>query len=506
MASPEFESGILLLYTSGCFHLGGLGMVRRTVCKIWRGHLISLLLLLAVSTVSNSLRAQTQASSASFSGTIADSAGARLPNAKVSLSSPDKGISRVFTTDGTGNFSFRFVPPGNYDLTVEIGGFKTYHQQGFALEVGQDATQNIVLEVGTAQEQVTVSGEAPILNTDNANVAAEISGKQVVELPLNLRNVFGLVTLNSSVNNGSQGQVLNGGGEQGTADQDISFFNFGGGFFGSSAFLLDGAWDTADGWGDVVYVPSVDAVQEFKIQTNSFTAQYGWSTGNVINVVTKTGTRSMHGDVYEFFRNDALDANGYFNNFSGLPRAALHRNQFGGSLGGPVYLPRVYRQRDKTFFFALYEGLRQSNPATALDTVPTAAFRTGDLSALLGSRTGTDALGRPILSGQIYNPFSTRQIGTSASGTPIYIRDPIPGNNLSGLIDPVAKAMLAYWPNPTNGGLASNFAASASAPTNSNEFTVRIDHNLNDAARLYGRFSIKHEEKQVSAPLYGANN
>ena len=192
-----------------------------------------------------------------------------------------------------------------------------------------------MLEVGTAQEQVTVSGEAPILNTDNANVAAEISGKQVVELPLNLRNVFGLVTLNSSVNNGTQGQVLNGGGEQGTADQDISFFNFGGGFFGSSAFLLDGAWDTADGWGGVVYVPSVDAVQEFKIQTNSFTAQYGWSTGNVINVVTKSGTRSLHGDVYEFFRNDALDANGYFNNYSGLPRAALHRNQFGASLGGP---------------------------------------------------------------------------------------------------------------------------------------------------------------------------
>ena len=398
------------------------------------------------------------------------------------------------------------MPPGNYDLTVETGGFKTYHQQGFALEVGQDATQDIVLEVGTAQEQVTVSGEAPILNTDNANVAAEISGKQVVELPLNLRNVFGLVTLNSSVNNGSQGQVLNGGGEQGTADQDISFFNFGGGFFGSSAFLLDGAWDTADGWGGVVYVPSVDAVQEFKIQTNSFTAQYGWSTGNVINVVTKSGSRSLHGDVYEFFRNDALDANGYFNNYSGLPRAALHRNQFGGSLGGPVYLPHVYRQRDKTFFFVLYEGLRQSNPATALDTVPTAAFRTGDLSALLGPQIGTDALGRPILSGQIYNPFSTRQIGTSASGTPIYIRDPIPGNNLSGLIDPVAKAMLAYWPNPTNGLLANNYAASASAPTTSNEFTVRIDHNLTDLARLYGRFSIKHEEKQVSAPLYGANN
>jgi len=124
----------------------------------------------------HSLRAQTQASSASFSGTIADPVGARLPNAKVILSNPEKGISCVYTTDASGNFSFRIVPPGNYDLTVEAGGLKTYYQQGFALEVGQDAAQNIVLEVGSAQEQITVSAEAPILNTDNANVAAEISG------------------------------------------------------------------------------------------------------------------------------------------------------------------------------------------------------------------------------------------------------------------------------------------------------------------------------------------
>ena len=138
--------------------------------------------------------------------------------------------------------------------------------------------------------------------------------------------------------------------------------------------------------------------------------------------------------------------------------------------------------------------------------MPTAAFRTGDLSALLGPQIGTDALGRPILTGQIYSPFSTRQIGTTASGTPIYIRDPIPGNNLSGLIDPVAKNMVPYWPDPTNSLLANNFAASASAPTNSNEFTIRIDHNLSETRRLYGRFSLKTEEKQVSAPLYGANN
>ena len=347
-----------------------------------------------------------------------------------------------------------------------------------------------------------MTGETPLLNTDNANVASEVDSKQVVELPLNLRNVFGLVTLNSSVNNASQSQVLNGGGQQGTADQDISFFNFGGGYFGTTGFLLDGAWDTANGWGGVVYVPSVDAVQEFRIQTNSFTSQYGWSTGNVINVVTKSGSSDFHGDIYEFFRNDALDANDWFSNYNGIPRSPLHRNQFGVSGGGPLYIPKIYEQREKTFFFVLYEGLRQSNPATFVGTMPTAAFRSGDFSALLGPQIGVDALGRPILSGQIYNPFTTRQIGTDG----VYIRDPIPGNNLSNLIDPVSKNFIPYWPTPTNSALVNNFSNAAAAPTDSNEFTIRIDHNLSDAIHLYGRYSLKHESKQVNAPFYGANN
>jgi len=146
---------------------------------------------------------------------------------------------------------------------------------------------------------------------------------------LNLRNVYGLATLNSSVQNSSSQQRLNGGGTQGTADQDISFFNFGGGFFGTTAFLLDGIWDTASDWGAVVYVPSVEGVDEFKIQTNSFTSQYGFSTGNVINVTTKSGTNSIHGSAFEFVRNDALDANFYFNKFNGIAKPSFTRNQFG---------------------------------------------------------------------------------------------------------------------------------------------------------------------------------
>ena len=197
---------------------------------------------------------------------------------------------------------------------------------------------------------------------DNANIGAEISTKQVTELPLNLRNVFNFVQLNSSVNNNSQQQVLQGGGEQGTADQDVSFFNFGGGFFGTTAFLLDGAWDSIGSWGGVIYVPSPDNVQEFKVQQNSFTSQYGWSTGNVINVVTKSGGSSLHGVAYDYLRNGKLDANSYSNNINGQPKPNSHRNQFGVAIGGPVYIPGLYKQRDKTFFFFNYEGHRQNDP------------------------------------------------------------------------------------------------------------------------------------------------
>ncbi len=191
-------------------------------------------------------------------------------------------------------------------------------------------------------------------------------------MPVNLRNAFGLVLLNSSVNNSSQLQLLNGGGQSGTADQDISFLNFGGGYFGTTAYLLDGHWDTAADWGGVMYVPSMDSIQEAKIQTNGFTAQYGWSTGNVYNVVTRSGSSSFHGDAFEFLRNDKLDANFFFSNATGFPKAPFHRNQFGIVGGGPVYIPGLYAQRNKTFFFAAYEGLRQSSPVDYTTTVPTA--------------------------------------------------------------------------------------------------------------------------------------
>lgn len=462
-----------------------------------------------ISAVSPGAYGQTLATTASFSGSVSDPSGARVANANVLMSSPEKGITRTFKTDAEGNFWFSLLPAATYTLTVQAPGFKTFKQERITLEVGQSASQTVNLTIGST-EQIEVTAVAPLLQTENANISAEVSTKQVTELPLNLRNVFNFVELNSSVNNLSQRQTISSGGEQGTADQDVSFLNFGGGYFGTTAFLLDGAWDTSTGWGGVIYVPSPDNVQEFKVQQNSFTAQYGWSTGNVINVVTKSGTSGFHGVAYEYLRNGGLDANYYFNNLNGLPRPNSHRNQFGVALGGPVYLPGIYKQREKTFWFFQYEGHRENDPlAASLSTVPTAAFRSGDFSALLGPQIGTDALGRPIFSGQLYDPFSTRPLGGG------YIRDPIPGNNLAtyvspytggSLINAVGQKLINFYPQPLSGGLTNNWSATGLAPNNSDEFSGRIDHNFSDKTRLYGRFSYKKESKGESPDYFGPTN
>jgi hypothetical protein len=485
---------------------------------VTRSNVLSLLLrssvvLFVISTVLPLGHGQTLASSAALSGAVADQSGAHVANATVKLSNPEKGISRVFKADAEGHFSFPLLPAGTYNLTVEAPNFKTYRQVGITLEVGQVASQIVTLTVGSAQENVEVTAQQALLQTESANIGTEISTKQVTELPLNLRNVFNFVELNSSVNNLSQRQTISSGGEQGTADQDVSFLNFGGGYFGTTAFLLDGAWDTSTGWGGVIYVPSPDNVQEFKVQQNSFSAQYGWSTGNVVNVVTKSGTRSLHGVAFEYLRNGDLDANFYFNNLNGLPRPNSHRNQFGVGVGGPVYIPGIYKQRDKTFWYFLYEAHRENNPlATPLSNVPTSAFRAGDFSALLGTQIGTDALCRPILAGQIYDPFSTRQVTATCgpnSGKTVYIRDPVSGNNLTQAstgIDPVGQKLVNYYPKPLNNQLTENWSATGVAGNDSDEYSGRIDHNFTDKTRLYGRYSYKKQSKGESPAYFGADN
>ncbi|HEY1730996.1 MAG TPA: TonB-dependent receptor, partial [Terriglobales bacterium] len=462
--------------------------------------------------------AQLAVTTATLSGNVTDPSGAVIPQAAVRLESAQTGVARTYTSDSAGRYLFTQLPPSTYTLTIQAGGFESYKQTGIVLDAGQSATQNVALVIGAASQQVVVNAQASQLNTDNANLSADIDAKQVVELPLNLRNVYGLATLNSSVSNTSEGQQLLGGGGPSTddADQDISFLNFAGGFFGTSAYLLDGIWDTDPEWGAVDYVPSVDSVQEFKVQNNSFTAQYGWSTGNVVNVVTKSGTNSFHGDVYEFYRNDALDANLWFNNHNDIKKGNFNRNQAGVSAGGPLYIPGLYRQREKTFIFGLYEHLSLATPVNSTFTVPTPAFLSGDFSALLGPQMGTDALGRPVYLGQIYDPHSTRQItaGTVDPKTGLvatetgYIRDPVSGNNINTLggLDAIGSQLASYYPKPTGSGLSNNFFASGTAPAHSNEYLLRVDHNLTPSTRIYGRYSYKEEYKTGTPDYWGSTN
>ena len=478
------------------------------------------ILLIPLIAVGTSARAfgQGDPTTASLRGTITDPSGARINQATIVISSSEKSITRTMQADSQGGFSFGLLPPSTYSLSIEAKGFKGYKQTGITLDAGQAATQDVSLTVGGQQEQIVITSEAPLLQTSNSNISTDVDAKQIVELPLNLRNIIGLTTLNSSVNNTTESQSLFGGSAatNGNADQDISFLNFSGGFFGTSAFMLDGVWDTSGDWGASIYVPSVDAVQEFKVQNNSFTAQYGWSTGNVVDVVTKSGTSQFHGSAYEFYRNSAMDANLWFANHNGQPKPDFDRNQYGVSAGGPLYLPKIYKQTNKTFIFGLYERLKSATPSLSTDTVPPAAFLAGDLSALLGAQVGVDGLGRPILSGQIYNPYSARQItagtvdpttGLTATQTG-YIRDPVPGNNVAAYttFNPLAVKMLSYYPKPTGAGLTNNYTASASDPSASREYLIRVDHNFTDNTRIFGRYSYKQEYKTGTPETWGADN
>lgn len=484
----------------------------RTVRFLW----ITLGLLLAILGVfSSPARAQLGVTTSALNGTVADPTGAVIPNAKVTLTSTERGIVRTTTTNAAGRYTFSQLPPSTYTLQVESKNFTGYEQSGITLSAAQVSRQNVTLRPGSVTQKVVVNANATMLNTQNANISTQVNAKQIVELPLNLRNVYGLVTLNSSVSNNSESQNLLGGGGDSTdnADQDISFLNFAGGFFGTTAYLLDGVWNTDPSWGAVVYVPSVDDVQELKVQNNSFTAQYGWSTGNVVNVTTKSGTSSYHGDIWEFYRNSALDANLWFNDFNDEPKESVDRNQAGVAIGGPVDIPHLYHQRNRTFFFGLYEHLGLSTPLIGTFTVPDAKFRKGDFSELLGPQIGTDALGRPIFSGQIYDPHSTRHI-TAGQVDPVtgrvatrtgFIRDPIPGNNVAALgpFNPLGAKLLTYYPDPTGPGLSNNFAAPASAPAESNEYSIRIDQNIGAANHLFGRYSYKSEYKTNTPNYFG---
>ena len=453
------------------------------------------------------VQAQSMSTTASLSGTVSDPSGARVPGATLKLSNPENGITRASTTNSAGEFSFALLPAGTYILDAGAKGFETIRQTGIVLEAGAAFSEDVSLRIG-ATEQIAVTSTGPLLQTQNSNISTDISSKQIEELPLNLRNVLSFASLDSAVNVQGNRQLLGAGGSEDTADQDYSFLNFGGGYFGNNLFLLNGGYDVAQGWGGVLYVPAPEDTDEVKVSSYSFSAEYGFSTGNAISITTKSGTHDYHFVADEYIRNPHLDANLYFNNLAGLAKPNDHRNQFGFAGGGPLYIPHIYKQRDKTFFFAHYEGLRLNAGLSYSAQVPTQAQLGGDFSAELTSTVlGADCLGHPIYQGQIYNPYS---LGTCPNGS--VVRNPYPGNIIpaSGLggIDALANRFATghYWPGPQNPGGGFNFNTTVSAPTTSNEWGFRIDHNINDNNRIYFQYSNKHEGKVQTGAFYGPNN
>lgn len=377
---------------------------------------------------------------ATITGHVVDPSGAAVANATVQARNIETNEMATATTESAGSYVLPFLRPGKYSMTIEAAGFKKSIREGLTLQVGQTAGIDITLEVGQLTEQVTVTAETPLLQTEKSDRGQVIDEQRVRELPLNARNPFMLSILSAGVNfNGNiiyQRPFDNGA----IADWTIS-----GGLDRNNEFLLDGAPNNGQaGNNNIALVPPVDSVQEFKIQTNAYDSQYGKSSGGSVNVLLKGGTNQYHGTVYEFARRNQWDANSFQNNAAGQPKVAHFLDQYGGSVGGPITIPKIYNGRDRTFFFFNYEGYREGTPTPLVLSVPEPEFLQGNFSKLV------DNTGRQIA---IYDPKSGRDV----NGT--WTRDQFPNNQIpANRINPIAAKILSFYPKPNQAATGSFYS------------------------------------------------
>ena len=400
-------------------------------------------------------------------GTVSDTSGAAISGARVVVTNVETNITFQTTTNQEGLFVTPPLNVGNYTVTVEQQGFKKAVRSGMTLEVDQRASINVALEVGAVTESIEVMGVAPLVETSTGTLGKVVENRRVQELPLNGRNVLALTLLTPSVKSNA-GPTNSGFGDRGI---QLSSISINGGPNAMNGMLLDGGNNIQSYIGEVNISPSVDAVEEFKVQSGSLSAEYGFTGGGVINVVTKSGTNNIHGNVYEFFRNDKLDAR---NTFSSV-KPPFRYNQFGATAGGPVI-------RDRSFIFGHWEEYRYRRSEERIGTFPTARQRGGDFSDLLDTR------GQLI---PIFDPNTTRANPAGAG----FVRDLFPGNLIpANRIDPVAKNINEFYPIPnrtpsdqfTN---ANNFQRQGSEARLMRQFTIKVDHRFSSSNTLFGRYS-----------------
>lgn len=428
----------------------------------------------------------------SIAGTVSDSSGAAIPNATVTLTNLDKNEKNQITTSASGGYSFVNILPARYKIQVEKTGFKNFVRQPIIVEVESGLKIDIVLPVGATSETVEVNGEAPLLQPETNSLGQVIEQRTVTDLPLNGRNPIALAELVPGVV--PQGQPSAGNSSTGSPVGANPFalgdFQIGGGQAGQSEILIDGVPTNGAYLNVVTVVPTQDAIQEFKVQTNNLGPEYGRFAGGVINMTTKSGTNQFHGSFYEFIRNKVLNANDYFDNRNGVARPPFTQNQFGVNGGGPI-------KRDKLFFFGAYEGfrLRKGNPFETW--VPTDAERSGDFSG-----AGTNPNGAVF---NIYDPLtSTNCNGSNASPCRTqFTYNGIPNVIPPSRIDPTAAYMVQkYFPEPNIAPNANgNFAVSYSSGGDINQYNGRIDYALSQKQRIFGRYTYSHILSLPDAPF-----
>ena len=453
-----------------------------------------------------------------INGTVTDPSGAAVPGARLRLTNQATRVAQEIRSSSSGTYVFVSVPPGVYTLEAIAPGFKTYIQTGVEVHVQNTVTADISLGVGDVKAEVTVISAAPLLQAQDASVGRTVGSTAVNDLPLNGRNWLTLaqvapgtylnpassasVTTNPSASGNTP--ILANGAEPGQVD-----------------FRLNGVNNNEEVFGGTTIYPVPDAIEEFKLQAGDNSAEFGHSAGAVVNAVLKSGTNQIKGDVWEYFRNEALNANDYFSNLNHVRRPEYRQNQFGGTIGGPVYIPGHYDGRNKTFFFFDFQRTQAVGATSFTDSLPASAMQSSGFTNLQdlingNSGTATDGLGRKFPHGTVLDPATTRSVPASevdpvtglvnTKSSAVSVRDPFYSGSLVGKtdftssvgqlnlipasrIDPNAVKLLQLLPNPTTTGLQNNYFVAPLQNTDINQYDVRIDHNISAKDTVFGVFS-----------------
>jgi len=391
-------------------------------------------------------------SDAEIGGTVRDATGALIPGVSITVARPETRTSRATETNNVGFFVIPLLQPGTYQIRLTKEGFKQVTQSGITLHVNEQARLEFTMEVGSVVEEVRVTARAPLLETATAARGQVIDNQKIAELPLNGRDYLQLALISAGV-----GRLPPGG--------RFDTFSASGQRAQENTYLLDGVDNNtmqraAQGRRAEVIKPSVDAIQEFKVLTNAYSAEYGRAAGGVVTVNIKSGTNEIHGALFEFLRNDTLDAKNFFDP-PNQPRPPFKRNQYGFAVGGPI-------RRDKTFFFGDYEWTRIRESRTVLNTIPTQRLRSGDFNELTGM--------------VIYDPATFDRTANR--------RNPFPNNIIPSVrFDPVGAKLASFYPEPNSPGLTRNFLFNPPANEDIDRYDIRLDHNLSDNDRLFTRYS-----------------